>query len=89
MTEKYGRGEKTDSDEGSSAPEKESNLYWKKKDTQVLCYIFQQFVQIVVANFELIVLIYYNLPSKINWISNYPCMDQNVVMSSRMQTVIC
>ena len=33
MTKKYGRGEKADSAEGSCALEKESNLYWEKKDT--------------------------------------------------------
>jgi len=33
MMEKYGRGEKADSDKGSCAPKKESNLYQEKKDT--------------------------------------------------------
>jgi len=88
ITKKYGRGEKADSDEDSYAIKKDSNLCWEKKDTQVLCYIFQQFIQVVV-NFELIDLLYYNLLSKMNWISNYHCVDHNVVMSSRMQKVIC
>ena len=68
---------------------KDSNLCWEKKDIQVLCYIFQQFIQVVVVNFKLIDLIYYNLLSKMNWISNYRYVDQNVIMSSRMQKVIC
>jgi len=66
ITEKYDGGEKADSNEGSYAPKKDNNLCWEKKDTQVLCYIFQQFIQVVVVNFEFIDLIYYNLLSKMN-----------------------